>query len=340
MELVPGQSRVIEVAPPGTTLRGNPLGDPAERRVPVFLPPSYDGRRAFPVIYLLAGFASTGRSFLNYSFGRPSVPEMAEAMMAEGSMAETIIVMPDCMTGYGGSQYVDSAATGRYESYLLDELIPFIDGTLCTLGDRPHRAVAGKSSGGFGALRLAMRRPELFSAVACHSGDMGFELCYKPNFPAAAKVLAGYDGDIRAFLAAYQSALKKPQREFPLLDIVAMSAAYSPDPEGDAPGNVRLPFNPRTCQTLEAVWQEWLGFDPVMMIEEERYQEALRSLELLFLDCGTLDEYNLQFSNRIFSAKAERFGIAHRYEEFMDTHSDTAYRYRVSLPALSAAISG
>ncbi|MEI8032590.1 MAG: alpha/beta hydrolase-fold protein [Chlorobiaceae bacterium] len=282
-EFLPGKSRVIEVVVPGVTLRGNPLGDPEERKVPVFLPPSYDGKRQFPVIYLLAGFASTGASFLNYSFGRPTLPEMAEAMMRDGLMAETIIVMVDCMTGYGGSQYVDSPATGNYERYLLDELIPFIDTTLCTLSDRSHRAIAGKSSGGFGALRLAMRRPELFSGVACHSGDMGFELCYKPNFPVAARIIEGYDGDIRAFLAAYLGAPKKPQKEFPLLDLVAMSAAYSPDPEKEAPGNIRLPFDRRTCEPVEDVWQEWLLFDPVMMIEEARYQEALRSLKLLFL---------------------------------------------------------
>ena len=76
------------------------------------------------------------------------------------------------------------------------------------------------------------------------------------------------------------------------------------------------------------------------MIEQEKYREALRSLEFLYLDCGTLDEYNLQFGHRIFSAKATLYKIAHRYEEFMDTHSNTSYRYGVSLPALSEIIAG
>jgi S-formylglutathione hydrolase FrmB len=332
--------RIIEVTLPGSTLAGNSLGDRTERRIPVYLPPSYDGKKRFPVIYLLAGFASTGQSFMNYSFGRQSVPEMAESLTAAGHMAETIIVMPDCMTRYGGSQYVDSVATGRYETYLVDEVVPFIDRTLQTLSERKHRAVAGKSSGGFGALRLAMKHPEKFAAAACHSGDMGFELCYKPNFPAAARVLEQYNGNITAFLDSYESALKKPQREFALLDLVAMAAAYSPDPEKSAPENIRFPFNPYTCEPVEDVWQQWLTFDPVEMIEQEKYRDALRSLQCLFLDCGTLDEYNLQFGHRIFSAKATRYAIKHRYEEFMDSHSNTSYRYGVSLPLLSEAIAG
>ncbi|ACF43785.1 alpha/beta hydrolase [Pelodictyon phaeoclathratiforme] len=330
--------RIIELDIPGITLAGNPLNDPSERRIPVYLPPSYDGKKRFPVIYLLAGFASTGASFMNFSFGRQSVPEMAAALIAEGKMQETIMVMPDCMTRYGGSQYVDSAATGNYETYLVDELVPCIDRTLCTLAARKHRALAGKSSGGFGALRLAMKHPDQFAAIACHSGDMCFELCYKPNFPAAAKILEHYQGSIANFLGAYENALKKPQKEFALLDLIAMAAAYSPDSGKVAPENMRLPFNPYTCEPISEIWNEWLSFDPVEMIEHEEYRDALRSLDLLFLDCGTLDEYNLQFGNRIFSAKAERYAIAHRYEEFMDSHSNTSYRFNVSLPALSAVI--
>jgi len=332
--------RVIEVMVPGVTLAGNPLDDPTERRVPVYLPPSYNDNKRFPVIYLLAGFASTGQSFLNYSFGRQSVPEIAESLIAQGKMQETIIVMPDCMTRYGGSQYMNSPATGNYETYLIDELIPFIDRTLSTLSHRKHRAIAGKSSGGFGALRMAMKHPDRFAAAACHSGDMGFELCYKPNFPTAARVLEQYGGSIADFLAAYEHALKKPPKEFALLDLIGMAAAYSPSKGRCTPDNIRLPFHPHTCEPIDDVWKEWLSFDPIEMIEHETYRVALRSLDFLFLDCGTLDEYNLQFGHRIFSSKATRYTITHRYEEFMDSHSNTSYRYGVSLPALSEVIAG
>lgn len=234
----PNQPQLVFETVPGRTLEGNPLNDPAARRIPVYLPPSYDGVRRFPVIYLLAGFASTGSSFMNFSFGRPTVPEMIDELIRKGSMPETIVVMPDCMTRYGGSQYVDSSATGPYETYLTGEVIPWIDSRFRTLQDRRNRAVAGKSSGGFGALRLGMRHRDLFAAVACHSGDMGFELCYRPNFPSAARTLERYGGSIAAFFTNWESLDKKPRGEFALLDAMAMAAAYSPDPSRPAPENM------------------------------------------------------------------------------------------------------
>ncbi len=322
----------------GDTLRHNPLGDPHERHVPVFLPPSYGGSRRFPVIYLLAGFASTGQSFLNYRFGRKTLPEQLAELMERGKMREVIVVMPDCMTRYGGSQYVDSAATGNYETYLCRELIPAIDQSLCTLPQQRHRAVAGKSSGGFGALRLAMRHPDLFSAMACHSGDMHFELSYRSSFPAAARSLAKYTGGTKEFLEKWEQAHKPVSSDFPLLDIMAMAACYSPDPSKAPPENMRFPFDPRTLDIIPEVWEEWLAFDPLVMLRNNDYAAALGNLRLLYLDCGSLDEYNLQFGHRKFSAQLEERGIAHTYEEFPDTHADTSYRYATSLPKLADAI--
>jgi enterochelin esterase family protein len=184
-----------------------------------------------------------------------------------------------------------------------------------------------------------MRHPELFSAVGCHSGDMDFDLCYRPNFPVAARILEKYDGNIATFFTRWESLDKKPRGEFPLLDMMAMAACYSPDPSKPAPGNMTLPFEPRTCQLIPEIWEQWKNFDPLTMLEEAKYQEALGSLSLLFLDCGSQDEYNLQFGHRRFSARATDLGITHRYEEFPDTHADTSYRYRVSLPLLARAIS-
>ncbi|ARM30871.1 alpha/beta hydrolase family protein [Prosthecochloris sp. HL-130-GSB] len=321
-----------------TILRNNPLGDPADRTIPVFLPPSYNDHKRFPVIYLLSGFASTGWSFMNYRFGRKTVPEQAHDLMIGRKMKECILVMPDCMTRYGGSQYVDSPSTGAYETYLTRELIPFIDRTFCTMPEKQHRAIAGKSSGGFGALRLAMRHPGMFGAAACHSGDMNFELSYRASFPAAARVLEKHDGSLKKFFAAWQSADKKNGSEFPLIDMMAMAACYSPDPSKEPPENMLLPFTADTCDIVEDVWNKWLAFDPLLMIDHPRYAEALRNLSLLYLDCGSFDEYHLQFGHRKISRRCEELGISHHYEEFPDTHGDTSYRYSTSLPMLSSAI--
>ena len=169
---------------------------------------------------------------------------------------------------------------------------------------------------------------------------MAFELSYRPNFPAAARILEQYGGSPAAFYERWEQALKPPSRDFTLLDILAMAAAYSPDPRKAPPENMLLPFDQHTCEPVADVWKLWKSFDPVEMVEREKHREALRSLKLLFIDCGSLDEYNLQFGHRILSKKLARHGIEHRYEEFPDSHMGTSYRYAVSLPLLSAAIAG
>jgi len=319
-------------------LRDNPLGDPFVRQVPIYLPPSYNDINHFPVIYLLSGFASTGRSFLNYRFGRPSLAEQLDKLIADGKMAEAIVVMPDCMTRYGGAQFLNSEATGNYMQHITEELIPFVDANYYTLPAKQCRAVVGKSSGGYGALILAMHHPDKFSALACHSGDMHFEFCYAKNFPKASVVLEKYDYDIPKFFEAYESAEKKPGEGFVVLDMIGMSAAYSPNANKKVPENFDVPFDLRTCERKPDVWQRWIENDPLYMIREKKYQDALRSMTQIFIDCGKFDEYNLQFGARQFSDKLHKLGITHIYEEFPDSHMDTSYRYNVSLPILVNAI--
>ena len=212
-----------------TVLRGNPLGDPHERRVPVWLPPSYDASptRHYPVIFVLTGFSGRGRQLLNDNLWSPSLDDRLDTLVAEGC-PECIVVMPDCATRVGGSQYMDSAATGRYEAHLIDELVPWADRTYRTLVAREHRGVTGKSSGGYGAMRLAMRHPGVFGALACHSGDMLFEYCYRVDFPKACSVLQEAGG-VKRFLEAFEAKPQKGKDDFLAINILGMAACYSPD---------------------------------------------------------------------------------------------------------------
>ena len=104
-------------------------------------------------------------------------------------MPPAIVVLPDMWTRFGGSQYINSAGMGRYEDYLIDEMIPLVDRNYRTLPDRDHRGIMGRSSGGFGAITQAMHHPDVFGAFACHSGDLylGIHLPARPeqNAPAA-----------------------------------------------------------------------------------------------------------------------------------------------------------
>ncbi len=317
-------------------LKGNPLGDPHVRRVPVYLPPSYDTERSrrYPVVFVLTGFSGRGRMLLNDNPWSPSLDDRMDALIANGS-PELILVMPDAFTRLGGSQYMDSAATGRYETHVVEELVPWVDRTYRTLATREHRGVAGKSSGGFGALRLGMRHPRVFGALACHSGDMLFEYCYRPDFPKACSVLQAAGG-VRRFLEAFETRPQKGKDDFLALNIVAMAACYSP--EAGVEMGVGLPFDLATGLPRTEVWERWLAHDPLTLLSA--HADALRALRLLWIDCGTRDEYHLHHGARAFAAGLRRLDIPHHHEEFDDGHMNVPYRYDQSLPALARALAG
>ncbi|MBM3463993.1 MAG: esterase [Armatimonadetes bacterium] len=321
-------------------LEGNLPGDPTTRQVPIYLPPSYDRDtgRQFAVIYTLAGYTGAGRSFLNYNCWSPTLPERVEALICDGRMPEVIVVMPDCMTAYGGGQYLNSSALGRYQDFLADEVVSHVDHAYRTIAHRDSRAVVGKSSGGYGALVLGMQRADRFGVVGCHAGDMYFEYCYLPDIPKAAAVISQHRGLV-AFRNHFNLALRKKGADFTAMSIVAMAAAYSPHPNAQ-PYGFDLPFDESSSEFREDVWLRWLAHDPVRMLERREAADALKSLRLLYLDVGTQDEYNLQLGARIFRDRLDRAGVAHVYEEFNDGHRDTGYRYDVSLPALARALEG
>lgn len=314
-------------------LQGNPLGDPFVRDLPVILPPGYaDEPTRYPVLYGLSGFTGKGAMMLNIDAWQPNLPQRLEQLYAEG-MPPVIVVLPDCFTLLGGSQYVNSPAVGRYEDYVLEEIVPFVDSRYRTVPGPEGRGVFGKSSGGYGAIRLGMTRPDIFGALACHSGDMYFELCYKPDLPKMCNAV-NRAGGLQHWWDAFRAKVKKNGEDFDALNMVAMSACYSPSPDGWM--GIDLPVDLYTCKLKDAVWARWLEWDPVTLAP--KHADNLRKLRYIYMDCGTRDEFNLQFGARILSQILEQQGIKHDHEEFEDGHMSVQYRYSVSLPRLAAAL--
>jgi S-formylglutathione hydrolase FrmB len=248
-------------------------------------------------------------------------------------MGEAIVVAPDCFTRWGGAQYLDSLAIGHYETHVVREVVPAIDARFRTIATREARAIGGKSSGGFGALVLAMRNPELFSAVASHAGDMYFELSAMPDLPVAARALRRHGG-IGGFLRQFETKERKDGADFTTMMVLAQAGAYSPDPKREH--GIALPFDLDTGEIDWTVWQRWKAWDPVEMIAT--HAEALRRMNLIFVDAGTRDEHNLDLGARILVRRLRTLGIACEHQEFDDGHRSTAYRYDISLPRLAAAI--
>jgi hypothetical protein len=328
----------------GASLEGNALGDPATRELIVYLPPSYDaaGGRRFPVVMVLPGFAATNSSLLGFKPWEPNLLERYERLIERGC-GEAILVLPDCFTRLGGSQYLDSPAQGRYQSYLADDVLALVDNRYCTLPRRESRAIVGKSSGGFGALRMGMDRPDCFAVIGSHAGDCGFELCIRPRFLEVAAVYERHGG-AHAFLRELEAraaqsgqpgvSAPRSQAEFHALEFLALAHAYAPlapAPDGGMFGE--LPFDPYTAQIVPEKWDRWLAHDPAL-----RSIEGLRKARLVFLDAGKSDEYGLQFGARILATRLIGSGVAVEHEEFDGGHMGTAYRYDVSLPKIIAAL--
>ena len=314
-------------------LRGNALGDPRQRLVTVYLPPEYERqpRRHFPVFVDLVGFLGSGRAHVGWKAFDESLPERLERLVRAKKMGPVIAVFPDCWTRLGGNQYINSSAVGDYADYLLQEVVPQVECRYRTFGRANRRAVFGKSSGGYGAIIHGMKYSRHWGAIACHSGDMYFDFCYRSDIPRVASALEEYGGSGRKFLKAFY-ARRKPDGDTLTLMFLAMAAFYDPDP--DAPLGFHLPMDTHTGQLDEKRWSRWLRHDPIHLVEKTGVQKQLRSLRGIYIDCGRRDQFHLHFGARILHERLRKCHISHRYEEFDDNHSSIDYRMDVSLPWL------
>jgi hypothetical protein len=319
-------------------LADNPLGDPARRPLYVYRPPGIapDSGNGLPSVYVIQGFTGQLDSWLGRSAFEPTFIERLDEMFAARECPDAVIVLVDAWTSRGGSQFLNSSSTGRYQDYLCDEVVPFIDARYPTCADREHRGLTGKSSGGYGAMVVPMVRPDVFGALASHAGDALFECCYEPDFPRVVRQLRDdFDGSFEVF---HQRLAESPNFHFGRfgkpLEVYGYACAYSPDPE--RPGEALLPFDVATGRLEEAVWQQWLDVDPVRMAP--RHADSLRSMRRVYLDAGRADEWFLDLGAQAFAAELEKLGVAHTLELFEGRHGGIGYRYPAAIRELVLAL--
>jgi S-formylglutathione hydrolase FrmB len=291
-------------------------------------------------VYVIQGYTGQINMWLNRQPFRQPFPETADAMFARGDAPPAIVVYVDAWTALGGSQFVDSPGTGRYHTYLCDEVVAWVDQRYRTLADRDHRAITGKSSGGYGAMVTAMLRPEIFGAFATHAGDALFEVCYQHGFAKLARTLRDeYKGSFAAFLEDFRSRVPGTRRsDFELIEVYGYAAAYS----ADADGTVRIPFDD-TGAVIPDVWDRWLAWDPVLMARQPAYVDALRSMRAIWIDAGIRDEYFLDLGAVAFRRAVQAAGVPDDsvYFELFDAgHALIDYRYPLSLAWLCNRLTG
>jgi hypothetical protein len=292
----------------------------------VFTPPGYDteASRRYPSIYLIQGLTGQLDMWRNRAFQRRTTPELMDELFSRKETPPCILVYVDAWTSIGGSQFLDSPATGRYHTYLCEEVVPFVDRQYRTVADAAHRGIAGKSSGGYGAMVTPMLRPDLFGGLATHAGDALFEVCYLPEFRKSVRALRDeYEGSFEKFWADFRSRpAGSKESDNPLLNDWCMAACYSADQDG----TVRLPYDPATGELVPEVWARWLQWDPVRMAPG--HQDALRQMRGIYIDCGKRDQFYLDLGAQAYYRALKAAGVEHvRFELFEGTHSAIEYRY-------------
>jgi hypothetical protein len=294
------------------------------------------GRRRFPSIYVIQGYSGQVDMWLGRSAFEPTIIERLDAMFAAGDCPDAVIVFVDAWTSLGGSQFLNSSSTGPYLDYLCDEIVPFVDERYPALPGAEHRGIAGKSSGGYGAMVVPMLRPDVFGGLASHAGDALFECCYLRDFPVIARRLRDDFG------GSYEELLRRRAEE-PAFDwgrygealsMYAYACAYTPDPA--RPGKPLLPFDVRTGRLVDEVWQRWLELDPVRMAEP--HVDALRGMRRIYLDAGRHDEFFLDLGAQAFANELTRLRIDHTLELFDGKHGGIAYRYPGAIRELVLAL--
>ena len=293
----------------------NQLGDPIEREVLVHIPPNSNG--PMPCIIYLAPFTGTGFAIANWKAFAETLPQRHERLVKEGKMPPSILVMPDTFTSLGGNQFIDSETMGKWGSWLREDLRSELDSRFNISG----YGLVGKSSGGYGALVRGML-DDCWEAIACHSGDCGFELLFGIEMATTLTEIMPHGG-VEQFLEYVKQTSSLNGDDFHTLMMLAMAATYS---DGTLPVD-------ENCKFDDEKWAEWKSWDPLTMIEDHQ------DLPPCWIDVGDSDQYNIQYGLRQLHKRMTELDIEHEWEEFPGTHSGIDHRLDLSLPWIASRIS-
>ena len=302
----------VESKIPAATLKGNLLGDPAEARVAVYLPPSYASspQRRYPTVYLLHGYTGDVESFTRFFFPKVGFAKAIDEAIKRGASREMIVVVPSGRNRYFGSFYVNSPVTGAWEDLFAGDLVTWVDKTYRTIPSAESRGIAGHSMGGYGAIMLAMKHPDVFSAVyALSPCCVALEADLGPDNPAWNKALQIQSPDQ---LKAEPASLE----DFYSTAFVALAAALSPNPS-KAPLYVDLPFKRqgRSLVPNEEAYAKWRAQLPLYLVESHR--RNLEKLKGIHLEYGALEEFaHIRSATRALSAELAARGIGHTFEVY------------------------
>lgn len=304
--------KLVEIKVPAPSLKGNLLGDPTEQSAAVYLPPSYDASptKRYPTLYLLHGFLGNNRAW-THGYQGMSLQSSMDEMIKAGRIREMIVVAPNGWNAYRGAFYTNSSVTGNWEDYMFRDLVQNIDANYRTLAKPESRGIAGHSMGGYGAVTLAMKHPDVFSAVyALSPCCLGMEGDFTSDNPAWLKTIR---------LTSKDQLKSQPQAldDFYQIAFVAVSAAFSPNPE-HTPFYVDFPYKEVEGGRLEkneSVFARWRTKMPLYMIDENK--DNLLKLRGIVIDYGQNEEFShIRITSQLFSKALAEKNIPHVFEMY------------------------
>lgn len=300
-----GQGTVERIKVHGKALEGNLAGDSPNRDVSVYLPPSYkrDSNRRYPVLYMLHGFTDDDAKWFGFTEHWINFPWVIDKTLAGHSAEEMIIVMPNAYTRYKGSMYSSSVTTGDWEGYVANDLVSSIDARYRTIPDAASRGLAGHSMGGYGTLRIGMKRPDVFSSIYLLSPCC---MAPGPNRPRG--------GENVSRVEAIKSFDDVAKAEFMESALLASAAAWAPDPT-NPPLFLELPF--RNGQLDPVVAAKFAANAPLAMIDQ--YIMNLRGLRAIAFDAGDKDE-RIAATIGTLDQVLNDYGVPHTYEVYEGDH--------------------
>jgi len=304
--------RIINDVIHGVSLDGNLIGDSPKRGVLVYLPPDYDKQTKvrYPVVYLLHGFTpAANKTWIIEDEGlRMNVGAIMNKLVSERKVRPMILVMPDGSNKFGGSFYTDSITTGNWENFMTRELVSYIDKKYRTIPNAASRGITGHSMGGYGAIKLAMKHPDIYGAVYATS-PCCLDAYPNPNAPDLFLVEASN-------LKSWEDVEKAT---FFARTLLASAAAFSPNPT-KPPFFADFPVRKKgeTDTGAEQAQARWLANTPMWMVDQ--YRANLLRLRGIAFDVGTKEE--LLKSTRAFSDVLKSNKIQHTFEEFDGDHID------------------
>lgn len=289
-------------------LEGNLSGDSADRYVSIYLPASYKSNpsKRYPVVYFLHGYTDDDAKFYGFKKHWMVLPPILDTVFADNAAKEMIVVTPDAYTRFQGSMYSNSITTGNWEDFVAEELVEYIDSHYRTIAKKESRGLCGHSMGGYGAMRIGEKKPDVFSAVYLLSP------CCLNSSPVQMQPIP------QSFLRAdsIKTIEEFQKADFGIKALFASAAAWSPNP-AQPPFYIDLPV--KNGQLQPSVLQRWDANRPLNTLDQ--YIFNIKKLKAFGFDAGNKDA-GIAASIRTLDTELNKYGIQHFFEIYEGNHID------------------